>query len=114
MSDETVKNELFLPFGFDEQYTNKDHWPYAAVKVPGRGYIPIHFVGLWTAAQTEMISPFFTEPGLILVSEVTVEKMQECVEALPQHSWSDFMYAFTEKEVMACTREEDWPPKPPL
>lgn len=102
---------LYLPFGFDIDYTAKGEFLFAAAKFSSGMYIPVSFVDQPSVASP---NPYgWTEVNMIVIEKVTVPNMEKAVAALDYKDWICCCYAFTEAEVKKCVERRDWPPRPP-
>ena len=102
---------LYLPFGFDSDYSMKGEFLFAAAKFPSEMYIPLSFV---TNECVSTPNPKgWTEVNMVIVPEITVECMETAVGALDYKDWVCCCYAYTESEVRQCVEKRDWPPRPP-
>ena len=102
---------LYLPFGFDADYTAKGWFPSSAAQFSSGMYIPLTFVDQSYVAEANSCG--WTEVNMIVIEQVTVPHMEKAVASLDYKDWVCCCYAFTQAEVEDCVRRKNWPPRPP-
>ena len=100
MKIETIPRVIF-PQDFDERLKfemSAKGWLSAQVELQGGSRYPVYFsdpVRLQQdlEAETELGRPYFAEPGLIVLPEVTLEAIQDAVQALGEQGFFDHLRA---------------------
>jgi hypothetical protein len=90
-----VDARLLLPEGFDElEVTFRGYLSHAQVELADGRVVPVYFSEVTRLGQDLEIlaandEPFFAEPGLILLHDISLESMSRSVQVLARRGFFD-------------------------